>query len=266
MKFGKEGHRWIAAVFMLAVTALFAAGAIPAPGVGEKEFLVKSFAPQGEVKGRAEIKAVFNREAVSPESVGVALKDSEMPFSFSPAISGTGKWTDVSTFVFYPKAGLLRKATSYTASAKGDLRDAEGRRLSGKQSFEFHTEPLVFLGVNQVNFNPDSGETVFELSFSLPVSPARLRGYLDVTEKSGRALDFTVNQGPVSRRLRVSVASSESGSVKFALAAGLPTEAGALGLAKPVSTAASKSLKMEVLDTNAISKIMKPVLLPGTTN
>lgn len=255
MKFGKEGHRWIAAVFMLAVTALFAAGAIPAPGVGEKEFLVKSFAPQGEVKGRAEIKAVFNREAVSPESVGVALKDSEMPFSFSPAISGTGKWTDVSTFVFYPKAGLLRKATSYTASAKGDLRDAEGRRLSGKQSFEFHTEPLVFLGVNQVNFNPDSGETVFELSFSLPVSPARLRGYLDVTEKSGRALDFTVNQGPVSRRLRVSVASSESGSVKFALAAGLPTEAGALGLAKPVSTAASKSLKMEVLDTNAISKI-----------
>ena len=256
MNLKKDGRKWLTVVFLMAAGVLFAFGAIPAPGVGEKEFLVKDFSPQGEVKGRAEIKAFFNREAVTADKVGAQLGTSEMPFSFSPQITGTGKWLNASTFVFYPKAGLLKQASSYTASAKGDLRDTEGRRLSGRQTFVFNTEPLRFLGASQVNFNPDTEEAVFELSFSLPVSPARLRGYVDVTDKSSRAIDFKVNQGPVSRKVRVSVNShAESDSVKFSLAKGLPTEAGPLGLEKAVSVRAAKILKMEVLDTNAVSKI-----------
>ena len=73
MNLKKDGRKWLTVVFLMAAGVLFAFGAIPAPGVGEKEFLVKDFSPQGEVKGRAEIKAFFNREAVTADKVGAQL-------------------------------------------------------------------------------------------------------------------------------------------------------------------------------------------------
>lgn len=47
-------------------------------------FLVKSFSPQGQVTGRAEIKAVFNRAVVAADKVGISLTAAEMPFLFLP--------------------------------------------------------------------------------------------------------------------------------------------------------------------------------------
>ena len=256
MKLKSIRYGGAALVLMLAVAVLIAVGVVPAPGVGEKEFLVKSFSPQGQVTGRAEIKAVFNRAVVAADKVGISLTAAEMPFSFSPSVSGSGKWIDEKTFVYYPKAGLLAFATSYTATAKAGLSDMEMRLLAGKQSFSFHTAPLSFSGARQVNFDPQAGETVYELEFSLPVSPQRLRGYLDVTDKKGRALDYKVVGSALSRKVRLAVRSVEDvSSVRLKLAAGLPSESGPLGLERSVTVDLAKSVKMDILDSNAISNI-----------
>ena len=256
MKLKSIRYGGAALVLMLAVAVLMAVGVVPAPGVGEKEFLVKSFSPQGQVTGRAEIKAVFNRAVVAADKVGISLTAAEMPFSFSPSISGSGKWIDEKTFVYHPRAGLLSFATSYTATAKAGLSDTEMRLLAGKQSFSFHTAPLSFSGARQVNFDPQTGETVYELEFSLPVSPLRLRGYLDVTDKNGRALDYKVVRSVVSRKVRLAVRSAEDVSaVRLKLAAGLPSESGPLGLEKSLTVDLSKSAKMDILDSNAVSNI-----------
>ena len=39
-------------ILVIALSILVAVGVVPAPGIGEKEFLVKAFSPQGEVRGR----------------------------------------------------------------------------------------------------------------------------------------------------------------------------------------------------------------------
>jgi hypothetical protein len=149
------GHRLI----------LLSFGVLPAPGVNEKEFLIKDFAPQGEVKGRAEIKAVFNREAAPESSIGKPLPFEDLPFKFTPAIRGTGKWVDARTFVYYPSAGMLEKATLYTATARSDLRDREGLPLSGKQSFLFNTAPPVFSALNRQILIQNAKQSVMNWNF-----------------------------------------------------------------------------------------------------
>ncbi|MEG1913175.1 MAG: hypothetical protein RR091_11875, partial [Cloacibacillus sp.] len=117
----------IAAACAAAVTlAVFVA---PVLGSRERDFLVRSFSPQGVVTGAAEIKVLFNHAAVSDDAVGAALAPSAFPFVFSPAVSGSGRWEDASTFVFTPSGGRLSPATRYTASARAELRDREGEAL-----------------------------------------------------------------------------------------------------------------------------------------
>ncbi|HAJ93546.1 MAG TPA: hypothetical protein DCM41_01505 [Synergistaceae bacterium] len=55
----KRSERNLLGILSVIALILFSFGALPAPGVGEKEFLIKNFSPQGEVKGRIEIKAAF---------------------------------------------------------------------------------------------------------------------------------------------------------------------------------------------------------------
>lgn len=246
--------------------SLFAFGVVPAPGIGEKHFLVKEFSPQGTVKGRAEIKVFFNREVVPAEKIGTNLSQEDTPFIFTPVISGNGKWIDAVTFVYYPKAGILANATSYTATARVGLRDTEGRILSGAQSFTFRTEPLSFLGAKQIDFDPNTEQTTFELEFSLPVSPARLRGYTDVTDVSNHPLDFQIKQGPVSKKIRINVRSSSAvKDMRIILAEGLPSESGPLGLEKTRTFPLKRSMIMEVQDSNAISNMINGEIYIETT-
>lgn len=246
----------IFAVLALAFFGLAAFGVLPAPGVGEKEFLIKSFSPQGLVEGRAEVRVQFNREAAPADKIGVELAPSEMPITFSPALGGSGRWMDAATFVFYPKAGLLTQATSYTATANNGLRDREGRLLSGPQTFVFHSAPLRFLGAKQINFDIEKNQTTFELNFSLPVSPARLRGYAEVKDAGRRPLEFNIIQGPASRRIRMTVnAAANVKDMRLALAAGLPSEAGPLGLEKSLTVPLVRSAKMEVRGARATSNM-----------
>ena len=241
-------------------------GVLPAPGVGEKEFLIKNFSPKGEARGRVEIRAVFNRDAAPEERIGVSLSSDEIPFIFTPAIAGIGKWTDSTTFVYYPKAGLLNKATSYTAVAKAEIRDKEGRLLSGKQTFLFNTPPPVFIGAKQIDFDLEQETTSYELEFSLPVSPARLRGYVDVKEISGKPVEHQIVQGPAASKIRMNVATPEgSKNIRLNITAGLPAEIGNLGLVKDISANLDRTRNMEIRDTNANSNIHNGEIYVETT-
>jgi uncharacterized protein YfaS (alpha-2-macroglobulin family) len=241
-------------------------GVLPAPGIGEKEFLIKNFSPQGGVNGRVEIKAVFNRDAAPENRIGTSLPSDEIPFIFTPSISGTGKWTDGSTFVYYPKAGLLNKATSYTAVVKAGFRDKEGLLLSGKQTFLFNTPHPAFIGAKQVDFDLEKETTSYELEFSLPVSPARLRGYAEVKDISGKPVEYQIVQGPAARKIRMNVITPEgSKNIRLNISVGLPAETGNLGLVKGISANLDRTRAMEIRDTNAHSNIHNGEIYIETT-
>ena len=244
----------LAAALAVAAAALFFITA-PVFGVGERDFLIRSFSPQGIVTGGVEVKAVFSHEAVSNDAVGRTLKPAEYPFIFSPAISGSGKWNDASTFVFIPNGGRLSSAAKYTAAAKSGLRDREGRPLSGAQTFSFNTPAPVFKGVKQIDFNPENGSSTFELDFSLPVSPARLRGYAEVKDAAKRPLNFSIIQGPASRKIRLTMEGLSENEAVLYIAAGLPSEAGPLGLEKAVAAKLKRTMIMELRDSGAVSEM-----------
>jgi len=262
----KTSKRNLLGILSVIVLILLSFGVLPAPGVNEKEFLIKDFAPQGEVKGRAEIKAVFNREAAPESSIGKPLPFEDLPFKFTPAIRGTGKWVDARTFVYYPSAGMLEKATLYTATARSDLRDREGLPLSGKQSFLFNTAPPVFIGAKQTDFDTERETVSYELEFSLPVSPARLRGYADVKDTSGKPVEFQIAQGPPSKKVRMNVLTSGGPkNMKLSISAGMPAATGNLGLAKGVSVSLDIARNMEIRDSNAFSRIDNGEIYVETT-
>lgn len=242
------------AALALAAAALFFVVA-PVLGVGERDFLIRSFSPQGTVTGGAEVKAVFSHEAVSDDAVGRTLKPAEYPLDFSPPLAGSGKWSDASTFVFIPNGGKLSAATRYTATARSGLRDREGRLLSGTQAFSFNTPALAFKGVKQTDFDPESGSASFELEFSLPVSPARLRGYAEVRDAAKRPLNFSVAQGPAAKRIRLTTEGLSEREAVLHLAAGLPSEAGPLGLEKAVAAKLKRTMIMELRDSGAVSEM-----------
>ncbi|OUO93314.1 Ig-like domain-containing alpha-2-macroglobulin family protein [Cloacibacillus sp. An23] len=247
-------HRRLLSGGVLAACAVFAALALfAAPVLGGKGgFYVRSFSPQGETGGAVEITARFSEAAVADDAVGKKLAPSESPFVFSPEIAGAGEWRDGSTFVFTPSGGRLAPATRYTATARDSLASAGGEALSGARSFTFSTPALAFTGAKQTDFDQQSGRTEFELEFSLPVSPSRLRGYAEVKDEKGGTYDYALTQ-TVSKKIRLSVGAARAERLFLSIAAGLPSEAGPLGLEKAVSVELKRSLVMELRGARAES-------------
>ena len=259
-------HKRLLSGGVLALCAVFAALALfAAPVLGGKGgFSVRSFSPQGETDRAVEIVARFTEAAVADEAVGKKLTPSESPFAFSPEIAGTGVWRDASTFVFTPSGGRLAPATRYTATARDSLASAGGEALSGARSFTFSTPALSFSGAKQTDFDQRSGRTEFELEFSLPVSPQRLRGYAEVKDEKGGLLKFALSQ-TVSKKIRMSVEAPRAEKLMLTIAAGLPSEAGPLGLEKAVSVELKRSLVMELRDARAESAMEGGRIIIETT-
>ncbi len=261
MKHRKLISRAGAAVFALFAAAVFFA----APVAGSKKgFSVSAFSPRGEVSGEVEITAHFTKAAVGKDSVGKKLAPSEAPFAFSPEIAGVGLWRDESTFVFTPAGGKLADATRYTAAARETLTSVDGEALSGASVFTFGTPPLSFVGAKQTDFDQQKGRVEFELEFSLPVSPRRLLGYAEVRDEKGGSLKFTLSQ-TVSDKIRLAVGAPEAEKLILSIAAGLPSEAGPLGLEKAVSVELERSLSMELRGSRAVSPMEGGRIIIETT-
>ncbi len=65
----KTSERNLLGILLVIALILLSFGALPAPGVGEKNSRWGTL-PQGEVRGRTELKAVFNRDAAPENSIG----------------------------------------------------------------------------------------------------------------------------------------------------------------------------------------------------
>lgn len=240
-------------VSLIAIAVLIAIFTIPAVGKGEGSLQIKNFSPQGEFSGRAEIKAVFTRDVVEADDTGRELSSEEMPFLFTPSLKGRARWTDTKTFVFTPAA--ISPATPYTATLLPGLKGVGDKKITGKKSFEFYTKPLRFLGASLINYNSFENNALYELSFSHPVSPSRLRGYIDV-KPLGRFCEYKVLDGPASRKVRIMVdTDGHKGEQKLTVADGLPCEAGPLGLEKSVTVQLADSGKVEITNSFANTDI-----------
>ncbi len=231
------------AIFALLALSLFLGGAGLSEGAPAKEFSVLSFSPSGQVKGRPPVRVAFSEAAVPKEVIGKDLPADKHPIFFSPAIKGEGKWTDSRTFLFTPLANLA-SATLYRAEARDDLRDLNGVRLAGKQSWEFATEALRLIKVQQVD-SSGSSNTVLELTFNLPVSPFRLRGFLSLaSDKTSYAYNL-MGTAP-SSRIQIYTSSVTDPKIFVTIAEGLTSDAGPLGIAKAVRHSVNITKKMEI--------------------
>ncbi len=228
-------------VALLAIVLLFggAYGALAAD-----EFTILSFSPGGMVKGRMPVKITFSQPVAEKNLIGKTVPLRNMPVEFSPSIRGVGKWTDQKTFVFSPVSNLQR-ATRFRATAKDSLQDAKGRRLSGKQSFEFFTEPLKLLRAQQIDFT-ESNNVVIELTFNLPVSPFRLRGFLSLLNEQRQQLGYSPAGQAPSSTVRLTTNYYEGQKIALVLSPGLTSDAGPLGIEQEVRHEIAVTRKLEI--------------------
>ena len=220
-------------------------GVLPAPGDGQRDLVLRSFSPQGLVPGKTEIKLVFSKPVVLEKETGVFLSEDILPLRITPHLKGRGKWVNTSTFIYTPTGGIIAPATLYRVSIKG-VRDINGKALSGKPTFEFHSPRLEFKGIRQVDFNLSQQRVEYELEFSLPVSPFRLKGFLEFRNHRQELLAYTPSNGPPSNKARVSLSAANNETITMSIAEGLTSEAGPLGLEKKVQTSLKTSLKMMI--------------------
>ncbi|GAB1485913.1 hypothetical protein MASR2M79_09600 [Aminivibrio sp.] len=219
-------------VLLLLTLVLLFGGTGWAEGAPAPEFTISSFSPEGTVKGKPSVKVTFSQPAVPKEQVGKAAPADTMPLSFTPAIAGTGKWTDQSTFLFTPSRPLA-SATAFLATASPSLRDLKGRPLSGRQIFRFSTEELKLLSAQQTDVNQE-GRIAVELSFNLPVSPYRLRGFLGLHDENDKEIDYTLYGNSPARRVTFATAPFDGKTIGVSIVPGLMSDAGPLGMEKPV--------------------------------
>jgi uncharacterized protein YfaS (alpha-2-macroglobulin family) len=173
----------------------------------------------------------FNDAIVSQKEVGKTLPVSDFPFVVTPQIQAEGKWLDTRTFSVSLLAPL-EMATGYTASVKSGLKTVKNRNVPAA-TYSFQTDPLLLLGARAVGTNNDAVD--IQLDFNIPVSPARLRGFLSVANDSG-SLSFRLS-GTAAKTLHAMVPVGVSNLyhtlvLTMRLAAGLTGEVGTLGLEK----------------------------------
>jgi uncharacterized protein YfaS (alpha-2-macroglobulin family) len=238
----------LCASLFFAVLLFFSAS----PAVWAKPFAVASFSPAGEVAGPAEIRVVFDAPVAKSGDVGRDLASDEMPLVFIPRLQGSGKWLDALTFLYQPSSRYLPEATEYRARIREDLKDLSGAKISGELEYRFHTPALRFLGARQIDFNVRNDYVDYELSFSIPVDPVRLRGYTEVLDESGMFVHHSYLGTLVTQAPRLRVNAGDGSPVSLKVEAGMPPQHGTLGLKERVSLELSRDLSLKI--TNAYAR------------
>lgn len=238
--------------FFLALAALVVllggSAVMEAAEPAKDEFTVLTFSPQGIVKGKPSIEIAFSGPVVKKDAVGKTVPSDKVPLSFFPPVRGAGKWSDESTFLFVPSRAFP-PATLFRATARETLTDLKGRRLVGKQSFEFSTEPLKLLQIQQTAIQDN--DVTLELSFNLPVSPFRLRGFLSVQDEKDQQLGYSVQQTAPSKTLYVTTTvPSDRKKLSLRFAAGLSSDVGPLGMDTDTDVAVTVDRTLEIRGTS----------------
>lgn len=189
-----------------------------------EDFVVTDFKPQGSIEERAPLITVVFSAPVTPSET--------WPLSIYPAIPAEGTWNDPQTFTL-KLIKPLSSATQYTVEMKEDLRDEKGRLLAGRHSFRFQTPSLTFVECRQIDLTED-GLATLELLFSAPISPIRIRGFATLKDSYGRMVPYAVSGEHPSTSITLTTRPFDGNELLLSIASGLTSEAGPLGLEKPI--------------------------------
>lgn len=214
----------------------------------ETEFQILSISPPPDTlvpPVLTEIRIVFSQEVVAKENTGISKDFSLLPLSITPPLSGQFLWEDEKTLVLKPK-GALREATQYVFRFRDDFRDRAGKLLAGRHDFAFSTEPLKVVDVKQVDYTPEGG-IVLECSFSLPVLPQKLRGFLTLWDVARQEIPYSLPLGPANTKLYITTVPLREPTVTVEIAEGLTSERGPLGLKGPYRKVLTATYAFEIL-------------------
>lgn len=204
------------------------------------DLTVKSFSPKGEVKGRPVISVTFTEAVVAKNQVGKTLTGTKVPLHIRPALEGSALWATPDRLEFRPKQNIPPATEYFVDFGPGGLKSHKGKLLAGPQSFTFRSEPMKWLTCEQVNYT-NSDEIVLVLSFSAPVTPQRLTGFLTLKDQNNSLVRYRVDGNKPSKEVTIITdPASDVETLFIELSAGLKADVGTL------STEEVRTGKLEV--------------------
>ena len=149
----------------------------------------------------ARISVRFNHPVVAFSTLD-DQKSLPQPLQITPALAGTGRWLDTSTYVFAPSNGLL-PSTDYAVHVAAGLRDQTGGALRGDYSWQFSTiTPDVYGSAPLDGEQFAAPDEPLEIYFNQAVDLGSLRGALALIDANGAAVPGTLSQGGIKPNLR----------------------------------------------------------------
>ncbi|MDR1510696.1 MAG: hypothetical protein LBS53_13810, partial [Synergistaceae bacterium] len=236
----------------LAVIFLFANMSAAAQTDKDGRFTVKEFSPQGLISAPANIKIDFSSPVVGSGDVGRTQRKDSVPVVFSPPIKGQGTWISRSTFLYQLPNGQFPEATAFEAAIPENMKDYEGRAISGEVKFKFNTPPMEFLGIRQTDYREEQWGVEYQLQFNAPLDPAQLRSFLFIKDGAGGDVPFDVLRG-VNNEPRIRVEAGDGSPLTFSIKEGLASTRGPLAMKNAVSLKVDRDLSLKILDSHSYS-------------
>ncbi len=148
-----------------------------------------------EVDPASAVAAIFSQPVVpvgaDPESLPAA-------FNLQPAMPGKGRWTNTSTYIFYPDPALAG-GVEYTVLLNPDLRSAAGGPLVGLETYQVRPYEWTFQTASPrlVSIEPASGtdgirlDTTFQVKFNQPMDVDTVEANFSLYETNQQAVPGT---------------------------------------------------------------------------
>lgn len=137
-----------------------------------------------DVAANSAITIIFNRPVV-PLVSNIEQSTLPVPLRLEPAVSGSGKWLNTSTYVFTPDTPLPAE-TNFTARIGASLQDIAGNPLQGEYSWQFRVAAPQVISTNPKD--QDAGVALnqtLRIEFNQELDPQITNGALRVSSDKG---------------------------------------------------------------------------------
>lgn len=143
-----------------------------------------------DVDTKTTIRVIFNRPIVPLTGVK-EQEDLPDPLTFSPSVTGTGKWTNTSIYTFEADTRLA-PGTEYTVRVRSGLQDTTGGILQEEYSWSFTTElPQVTSVSPPRNAQYVSRTAAIDISFNQPMDKEATQERFSLAQRGGETVRGT---------------------------------------------------------------------------
>lgn len=187
--------------------------------------LVAYPSPDRPLTGRDTLEWRWDQPVVSDELVGNALSDP--PVIFTPAVSGSFRWSNDRTLRFTPRDPW---PACVVVSARLDtvVTNLQGRVFAARHDATVQGPPLAWLATEVAAMDASDRVTLL-LRFNQSVDPADLRRHLRVNDHKGESVRFTLRETPVPGELFATVSLGQGAPLTVEITPGLPSTHGEQG-------------------------------------